>query len=252
MKCFSVVVISLIGFALGSGLLLGALTLGYGNSAVLIQSWESRTRQDLPVYNRIRWFKEGSFDIWMMNQSHLGVNAPQKNWDRLAIVVERSQFLNRARFYQLPPGELKWDQTLISKAKEYRVSCFLCHPNGPRVIRPDSASSLKLNWSDRLRLLAWNLKIKSYGRVITEKVAPLELAHKKVPFRFSGTFENSPLILKPCVSCHRDSGIFARGTLYRQNGIAIRSMIEKGIMPPLGFRLSPEEKNQIERFLIGF
>ena len=70
-------------FAVGltiSGLLL------LSDDEILIQSLESRTLEDRPVYNKIKLIRQKGREIWMMNQSHSGLDS--KKWERLAIVID--------------------------------------------------------------------------------------------------------------------------------------------------------------------
>src|SRR4051812_34042101 len=91
-------------------------------SPILIESAESRTKDGGPVFNEIQWRWEYGKETWEMKQSHGGKDLPKKKWDKLAIVMDDS-----ASFLQMnEKGE----------RVEYRASCFMCHSNGPRAIRP--------------------------------------------------------------------------------------------------------------------
>lgn len=166
-----------------------------------------------------------------MKQSHGGRNLPKENWDKLSI-----QMGKKASFLQTDP--------LTDKRIEYKVSCFMCHPNGPRVIRPVEGS---LGFSDNLRVKLLNLRIKLYGRVQSEILPQMG----NVPFRHKGKISNAPLTLSRCTSCHKEDGLFARGTLTRQNSLTISFMVNEKHMPPLG-ALTSLERKYLENFMNGF
>lgn len=229
---------------LGGALVLGFLQFGLVDE-LQFMSAESQTMQGDPVFNRIRHFSEGKNDIWMMNQSHHGPLAGVDEWDRLAIVIDRKS--KTARFLQIKPGDLVWSADLLEKQVPYRASCFMCHSNGLRAIRPVSES---IGWREKATVLLWNFKIKSYGRVTADPVHSMTDT-PGTPFRHRGSIDNDVLKAPKCVMCHRDVGLFARGSLVRQNSITIRFMIDSGSMPPLGITLTEKEKKEISRFTNG-
>lgn len=230
---------------------IGLLSLAFGKGQeIFIESQESKTLLGGPVFNKIQWFHFPDKDVWMMNQSHHGSSAPANTWDRLAIVVDTSSSPKIARFYQLEPGPLEWRDDLPQKP--FRVSCFLCHNNGPRALRPNHDSPFDpTSWGDRLRVSFWNLRIKLYGRVQEAPELNDQAPHGGAPFRFGGIYENEPLSVATCQNCHKESGFLARGLLRRQQTQTMRFMVGTGQMPPPGFFLSSKEKLQLERFLQG-
>lgn len=228
-----------------------AVVVGYQEPhSILIQSHESKTRDGQPVFNEIRWFKRGNRDIWMMRQSHDGLAKPRDQWDRLAIVVDRSQSPPRARFLQTDPGELEWSDDLLQQRRPYRASCFMCHANGLRLVRPIGAPELSI-W-DRARLFTWNLKIKSYGRVLPALEHETEDAHLPVPFRYPSEVDNETLNVRACNLCHRDHGPFARGVLRRQQSKTIQFLADAGYMPLFGLPLPESDRQALQMFLQGF
>ncbi|RZA07809.1 MAG: cytochrome c [Proteobacteria bacterium] len=211
--------------------------------AITFTSRESTTATGGPVTNSIALIEEKGQEIWMMNQSHHGAMASSEKWDRLAIVVKKENGVKRARFYQLEPGPLSWNP----KAREVprRAACYTCHANGPRGIRPQSA----LAWHEWPKLVAWNLKIKTYGKIALEDPPATP---GQTPVKFSGPMANERLKVAACTKCHGGSGPFARNALLRQQETAIHFMLKEGIMPPMGFKISPQERQEIEEFLAGF
>lgn len=231
------------------GLLIIALN---DDQEIFLESKESKTVEGSPVFNKIKWFQFKDKDIWMMNQSHHGsVGLGPDSWDRLAIVVDKTQSPKRATFYQLEPGPLEWKEGLSEKP--FKVSCYICHNNGPRAIRPNYDSPLNpTSLKDRLKISYWNLRMKLYGRVLPHTSHDARDSSLERPFRFHSPYENEALKVKTCMKCHKEFGLFARGFLSRQQIPTIKFMLESGEMPPIGFSLSPDEKIQIERFLEGF
>lgn len=218
---------------------------------ILFESQESKTETMAPVYNKIRSFSFKDKDVWMMNQSHNGPHINNNQWDRLAIVVDKTKKPYQASFYQLESGPLTWQENL--KKIPYKVSCFMCHSNGPRVIRANLDSPLfSSSAKDRLTTFWWNLKIKSYGRVVLAQTADSDNPSEKIPLRWSGSFDNQNLQIATCLKCHKETGFFARGTLLRQQIPTIKFMLERGYMPPMGFSLPPQEKQALDRFIRGF
>ena len=218
---------------------------------IFIESKESQTTVGAPVFNKIKWIQFKDKDVWMMNQSHHGSFAEKNKWDRLAIVIDKNRSPKVARFYQLESGPLEWNEKLTERP--FRVSCFICHNNGPRNIRPNYDSVFaKMSFRDRLKINWWNLRMKFYGRVVVDKTHDVLDQKAKIPFRFHSDYENEPLKVAVCMGCHKESGFFARGVLVRQQALTIKFMLESGQMPPPGFSFSSVEKQQLEMFLDGF
>lgn len=227
--------------------LLGGALAGFSvfdGKAVFLQSWESKTIHGDPVYNEIQFFPGRDRDVWMMNQSHHGAQVAPEQKDRLAIVIDKTQEPFRAQFLQLQPGPLVWEESLFQKQVEYRVSCFLCHNNGPRALRPDPQSSGSL-----LKIFAWNLRIKSYGRILNQESG---FQHQKVPFQFHDKVLNETLNVPACLKCHDDQGFLSRGRLSRHQVMTIEFMVKNKQMPPPGFSITEKEKQDLQLFLNGF
>ena len=238
-------------------LVLGILPMGllafviYDSQEVFWESKESKTVKGEPVFNRIQFFSEGGQDIWMMNQSHHGAGASGEKLDRLAIVVDKRQSPKRAKFYRLKPGALIWDNNATSI--QMNVSCFLCHNNGPRAIRPNLESDkARLSIQDQIKIFTWNVRIKLYGRVIEDDLHREQDKTAQIPFRYRSAYENEPLQIESCTKCHRDTGLFARGILRRQQVTTIRHLVESKQMPPPGFSLAAEDAKVLQRFYRGF
>lgn len=237
---------------IGAPLLAGGLLFFQANDRpIVFESEESKTEEGGPVFNRVHFISRRNQDIWMMQQSHSGRGVPFHTWDRVAIVVEKTKTPKQARFIQLEPGPLEWSET--AKKREFRVSCFMCHANGPRAIRPDYGSkNVKVSLGDSLRIKLLNLRINAYGRVLYDPIHDEEDKVRQVPFRFQGALENNRLTVASCTKCHSDSGLFSRGYLRRQHAITMEFMLSNRHMPPLWFRLSDADRAQIERFASVF
>lgn len=216
------------------------------DKTVFFASLESKGIDHKTVYNEIKFFKKDNFDIWMMNQSHFGIHTDKSKIDRLAIVVDRPS--KSAKFYQLPPGELVWTDDLPKQKIEFRVSCFMCHANGPRAIRADNVKS-NLNTFQKLKINFWNYKIKAYGRINADPMHTNEDINLKMPFRYRAELDNEKLNIKTCNECHNEKN--GRGELTRQNLVTIDFLLKNKLMPPSGYALSESEKSKIEQFIIG-
>ena len=251
LTAFKILVFVLLGF-LAYVFIPQTHTSGLGNiflSSVLFQSLESTTA-DQTVFNKIRWIPGWKQDVWMMNQSQKGLQAPHQQWDRLAIIVDKSTTPSTALYLQLPPGELEWTENLRDQAIKNRVSCFMCHANGPRIIRADE-TSLPLSLKDRIQIQIWNRWIKNYGRVVEDPRHSQQDPTLETPFRFRTPLENDTLQAKTCIKCHNENNERERGFLTRQNAVMISFLVEQGFMPP-SEKLSESEKKQIQKFLVGF
>lgn len=208
----------------------GVFLFHFLTSPILIESAESRTVDGKPVFNEIQWGWKNGKEVWSMRQSHNGRNFPGEKWDRLMIVMDGG-----ASFLQLnEKGE----------RVEYRASCFLCHSNGPRAIRPQEGTSA---FTDQMKIALLNFRIKLYGRVKARTLPQIG----PTPFRHEGKISNTPLTLSRCTGCHKEDGLFSRGTLTRQNSLTIAFMVKEKHMPPLG-ELTPEERMYLENFMNGF
>jgi hypothetical protein len=241
--------LALLFLAMGGGIFAGALALSFDSSSILIESRESKTITGKPVFNRIRKISEPGKTIYMMNQSHDGVNAPPEKWERLAIVVDKAT--KTAEYFQIESGPLTWNPN--AKQIPLRVSCFLCHANGPRAVRPnyDSQEAL-ISLKDTFRIALWNLGTKISGRIEespSEAKKDATSRFGKIPFRYRGALENQPLQVKACLLCHTDSGWFARGKLTRQHFMPIAFLVKNNEMPPPGFSLTLEERSELLRML---
>lgn len=233
---------------------MGGLVFIWGDTdSVFIESAESKNHEMKSVFNEIRFFPGAKKDIWMMNQSHSGRDPQELEWERLAIVVDKTQTPARARYYQLQAGPLVWEEDLIQKQSPYRASCFICHNNGPRALRPvNTSQEAKLSWMDLAKIQLWNLRIKTYGRIQYDPEHDKLEESLKVPFSFHTKEDQDELKVKTCVICHQDKGLVKRGFLKRQQTGTIRSLIERGEMPPPGFYLSQKEEKELQDFLKGF
>lgn len=241
-------------FALGFLFITGTLvSVVSDKSSVFIESEESKNKYMKSVFNEIRFIPGENQDVWMMNQSHHGRHPEQKQWDRLAIVVDKTTTPKTARYYQLKPGPLEWEENLKTQREPYRVSCFLCHNNGPRALRPVAESTLaSLNWKQKVQIAAWNFRMKTYGRIQVHSEHDSEDLNQRPALRFHFPQANQELKVKPCMMCHKEEGFLARGTLVHQQRGTIKSLVDRGEMPPPGFSLSPKEKKELEDFMMGF
>ena len=176
-----------------------------------------------------------------MKQSHQGVDASEKQWDRVSIEVNQKN--KEALFKQHESfGDFQSD----TPTKPFSVSCYLCHSNGPRAIRPNwDSKRAPIGLWDSARIHLWNLRIKLYG--------PLEgFAGKGAGgFKMKNPLFEKVLKVKACARCHNED-FMGRGSLKKHHFLSIRFMLEKGYMPPKGFSLSSKEKSQVLNFLSSF
>jgi hypothetical protein len=210
----------------------------FDREPILFQSRESKSEDNGPVFNRIAYIAGGDKDVWMMQQGHQGNDGAFTSWDRIAIVVKHDR-VRSTTFHQLIPGDLSFD---IKSEAPKRAACFACHPNGPRVIRPEFSDFEVSGWN-RMRLFLWNLRIKSYGPLSSESQGA------DPTFRLQIGIANDALKVKACTRCHNDSHILGRGELTRQNFPVIDFMLKEGLMPPPGYKVSEHERREVLEFI---
>ena len=212
--------------------------------SVLIQSKESKNKDQGPVFNEIIYKKGKNQDEWFMAQSHDGINHPKGKWDQIKIIVDKSTTPYSASYHQIKDG----------KEIELRAACFICHSNGPRAIRPDYSSPLvKYTLMDRMKIQAMNLRIKTYGRVMMKKTnLILDGKPRTRPLTYNGPQNWKELNIPTCLKCHSgEDGFFTRSKLKWQQSGTINHLAKTGAMPPWPYSLSSEEKKQLQKFLAG-
>ncbi len=228
------------------------------NEPLLFASEESVGPHGEAIFNEVAWQQQGRFDIWRMKQSHNGLHAKPQAWDQLAIIVDREN--KTVSYHQLvadsttalltaPPDSLHpWPQ------KDYRVSCYSCHANGPRHLRPNwNSSELSLGWQSKLKVNWLNQKMQRYGRLKIIEHSPFtQSIERQRPLALTDPFASQPLLVKICQQCHSESGDRPRGPLQRQHLYTIQFMLKNKYMPPKGHSLSAQEKSQLENFMAGF
>jgi len=221
----------LVGFALSSEL----------RDPIVFQSLESKTGNGGPVFNQVKFIPGWNRDIWLMRQTHEGYDRDYTRWDRLAIVVDKTQRPYRAVFYQFRPGaELRLASE--SEAAPFKARCFACHANGPRAIRPDGDSHEgRLSFGQKFAISILNLRVKTYGRVNS---TPAKAIQGGAPFRSALNIFSRPLGLKTCVRCHSSSGI--RNELKLEHLGTARFLVQHGIMPPFPFSATSAERARLE------
>jgi hypothetical protein len=206
----------------------------FEDQPILIHSLESKGEKNQDVFNKISYQSSAYEDVWTMRQSHHGLNS--KEWDLLKIVIDKTKKPYEVEFFQLDP--------VSQKPIEYRVSCFNCHSNGPRAIRYDE--KVPLNLKEKWTIFWWNLKIKTYGRVVESSES--KKVKRKIFFQSPEPFERQTLEAKTCLKCHHEQ---ERGKLTRQQSETIKFMVQKGFMPPYG-KLNSSEQIKIKVFISGF
>lgn len=212
--------------------LIGILLGGILPNEILIESLESRTPQNKPIYNKISLKQIKDSDIWSMRQSHHGLNTDK--WDHIEIRVNKSTSPYSVTYHQLENG----------KEVEYKADCLRCHSNGPRFIRPKEGI-VKLTLKDKLQLLKWNMLIKSYGI--------MNYKENKISRRELVLHEMKPSIefakIKSCTQCHTKNG--PRAPLSDQHKLTSEFLVRKGMMPPWPYKITKSDKRLLNKFHYG-
>ena len=219
---------------IGLGLTLGLFFILNSKTPIAFESLESKTENGLSVFNRIKYLPGWDQDIWLMQQSHSGYQLEFSEWDKLAIVVDKTKSPTTATFYQLSKGELDFSgATIPNKAR-----CFACHANGPRAIRANDLSAVvTTNFFQKVQIAFWNLRIKTYGKINSFSSQDFE---EGVPFKSKSENLSQKFDLPTCIKCHSNSGI--RSELKLEHLGTIRFLVKNGYMPPLPFSLTPAER----------
>lgn len=201
-------------------------------SSITIVSEESKTPSGAEVINTIELKQSKKLDIWTMKQSHGSSNFKQGIHDDLKIIVNKSHSPYSVTYHQMRKG-----------VQDFSVQCTLCHSNGPRMIRANQRSNDSLSLGNKIKLIYWNLIIKSYGRIKT--------IDSNNNLTFKGNAKDF-LNIKTCNTCHNQNGTFlSRNRLQRGNFLAIKHLTDNKKMPPWPYSLSKKEKYELERFLKG-
>lgn len=224
-------------------LLSGAFLFSVSEEAITFESIESKTIDDGAVFNQVSFETHGDEDIWKMKQSHGGPHLELKNWDELRIRVNKKKRPFQVSYHQLKDG----------KEIEYKVSCYFCHSNGPRIIRPELKSKeAPLALKQRVQIELWNLRMKTYGKVEIKKESYFMAGKERItPLKYFGKNDVEALKLPSCTICHQDT-FWGRGFLTRQQALPIVHLVKTGNMPPWPFKISPEDKEKLDNYLKGF
>jgi hypothetical protein len=215
----------------GAGIV-GLLFFHIQSDQILIESIESKTIEGNPVHNKISFAQNQNEDIWYMKQTH-----EKGEWDELKIVVDKTQNPKRVYYYQYKNNQ----------EVKYRASCFLCHANGPRAIRPNwESKEVKNSLKDKMVVALWNFKIKTYGKIITP-----QNKHIDPPLKYSGKLDTTPLQIKTCQRCHGSENFLGRSALQRQQVTTMVHLVDRGEMPPWPYKMSDEEKKYLTEFAMG-
>lgn len=206
----------------------------YLNEPVLFESLESKNSLKQPIFNKITLTQYRSIDIWKMKQSHNGLKN-NSEWDEVEIRVHKNYKPHKVSYHQLKNG----------KDVSYKATCFRCHVNGPRLIRPNGNSKeVKLGKKEKLIISYWNLLIKSYGEVSLMKTKRYdELFEIKEPFR-------ATLKINSCTQCHYKNG--PRGVITDSHKETVKFLVNINQMPPWPYKISKTDKKELNRWIYGF
>lgn len=225
-------IIGCLGFAIGEWL----------HSPILFDSKESKTKDFSTVYNRVSFTPGWSEDVWVMQQSHQGLDHQFKTWDRLMIRVDKTQKPIQAFFYQLKPDQITKPLEKIDH-REFKVSCYTCHPSGPRAIRVDNQYMQSLGLFERIKIFILNTRIKLYFAGIPKPGYP---KIGSTPFKMEFEGINQSLNRKSCESCHKEGGV--RQPLQAHHWATAKHLVETGAMPPWPHTIHEEDKKFFQQF----
>lgn len=237
MKKSSIFFFSIAVSILGVTFLVSLSTILKLDKEVVIESIESKTSRGGKVFNKIKLLSDNKEDIWLMKQNHRELKG---EWDELKIVVNKTKRPYKAYFSQLKNGI----------ETEFRVSCFKCHANGPRAIRPNLKSKIiNNNFVDRILVFAWNLKIKHYGNIESPQNVKLNEKYRKVPLKYEGQLDNKVIKVESCNLCHGTNSYLGRAQLVYQQKATILHLVRTGQMPPWPFKLFKGDQKALEEQL---
>ncbi|MFO0613900.1 MAG: hypothetical protein U0414_15015 [Polyangiaceae bacterium] len=153
------------------------------------------------VIDEVQSWQSGTYDFWLLRQSHFGHGL-------YGIFLDRTASPPVAVYLRL----FEADRAPVLRG----ASCYECHPSGPRVMRPlipastrDAASlALRLSTEDQARIEEWNERIVGYGEVAT--LFPSSEPHVPSPLVTDGA----------CTRCHARGG--TRAALEQGHAAAIQ------------------------------
>jgi polyisoprenoid-binding protein YceI len=151
------------------------------------------------VTNCIRVLKKRSLQLWIMQQD-IAPTGPQSSTKNLiAIAVDSTDHL-RPSVYYLELNRDNFERWGGVDPVNYKVPCLMCHPSGPRVIRPTMKSLSNFTSRQRKTLQRWNDKLASIKIVNT--YIPHGLASKYLFPKDPATNSKNVLKVNPCYECH--------------------------------------------------
>lgn len=195
--------------------------------SISFKSQESKTKEGNAVFNKVTLVTNSHTDTWKMKQSHHGKSS--KIWDEIEIIVDKTQDPYAARFIQLKNN----------KPIDYKASCFRCHPNGPRLIRPHKETVL--SFRQKLVLQKMNSLIKSYGFVKTD-----DFFKSKIPLIMNKDHSKKHLKIRSCSKCH--NGV-ERGYITKENTNTAKFLLINKQMPPWPYTIDKADVNLLNEFL---
>lgn len=208
--------------------------------AVIFQSLESKNDSNGPVFNQIKYIYGWNQDIWLLHQSYEGASLDISQWERFAIIVDKTKSPSEAIFYQLEHSK---ELNMEGNAMPFRARCFRCHANGPRAIRMDEdRPEISPTIWQRAQIAMWNLRIKTYGQVVGKAGV---VFNEGAPFRATQSDYARPLGLESCKGCHSSQGI--RHELKMEHLGTAHFLVKNGKMPPFPFSIPPEDVEKLNQ-----
>jgi polyisoprenoid-binding protein YceI len=178
---------------------------------IMIVSAESTAVTGTTITNRIHYFQRDNLDIWLMRQRQSATeDSNPENWSLISLIVDHSTNPGKAYFLEFAPKPVRG----LPEPIPPRVPCLRCHPNGPRLIRPAHASSIReLDNRGLATLKAFNGRISKAGLI--DGYSPT-LATGEAMLNDSWPGATTTLAISKCKQCH-DSKKGLRNSLQLQN-----------------------------------
>jgi hypothetical protein len=169
-----------------------------------------------PTLNSIEWLANADFDVWLLRQKIFR----EDDFRSYALVYDKRKAPPTAYYVQVERNGYKWRGG----------SCYECHVNGPRLIRPLKPALA----SDQRALETFNAYLATLPAVETH--FPISEPRDRGAER---------LRLQKCDQCHND---VERGAIYSTHAAASAFLVASGEMP-IGDTLTAEESYELRRWV---
>ncbi len=169
-----------------------------------------------PTFNSIQLLTNKDFDIWILRQKKF----KEQDFRTYTLVQDKRIYPNKAYYLRIASDGFIWRGG----------SCYECHANGPRKIRP---------------LRPELVSNAEFVKEINDYISTLPIIETNFPEREPQNTKSERLHFEKCDECHNDVD---RGALYSVHADASRLIVSGGDMP-IGTKLTSEESYELNKWI---